>query len=42
MAAWLGHIAESLRAGAGDYTKTDAAIEEEFRGVKVRSRIEGL
>ncbi|MER6994810.1 type VII secretion target [Streptomyces sp. NPDC000410] len=42
VAGWLAHIAESLRAGARDYTKTDAAIEEAFRGVRVRSKIEGL
>ncbi|MBT2406181.1 MULTISPECIES: hypothetical protein [unclassified Streptomyces] len=44
VAGWLAHIAESLRAGARDHTKTDAAIEEAFRGVKPhrRSLLEGL
>ncbi|ATZ25810.1 hypothetical protein SLAV_19930 [Streptomyces lavendulae subsp. lavendulae] len=36
VAGWLAHIAESLRAGARDYTKTDAAIEDAFRGVRTR------
>ncbi|MEU9096182.1 hypothetical protein [Streptomyces sp. NPDC048361] len=34
VAGWLAQIAASLRAGAKDYTKTDAAIDEAFRGVK--------
>ncbi|MER5728997.1 WXG100 family type VII secretion target [Streptomyces sp. NPDC002138] len=43
VAGWLAHISESLRAGARDYTKTDAAIEEAFRGVhRRRSLIEDL
>ncbi|MFJ9645962.1 hypothetical protein [Streptomyces sp. NPDC101206] len=43
VAGWLAHIAESLRAGARDHTKTDTAIEEAFRGVKrPRSLLEGL
>ncbi|MDJ0382496.1 type VII secretion target [Streptomyces sp. G-G2] len=43
VAGWLAHIAESLRAGARDYDKTDAAIEDAFRGVRVRrSLIEDL
>lgn len=43
VAGWLAHIAESLRAGARDHTKTDAAIEEAFRGVTPRrSMLEGL
>ncbi|MET9700797.1 hypothetical protein ABZY31_28330 [Streptomyces sp. NPDC006529] len=43
VAGWLAHISESLRAGARDYIKTDAAIEEAFRGVRRRrSLIEDL
>ncbi|MFJ7170181.1 hypothetical protein ACIQUV_32335 [Streptomyces globosus] len=43
VAGWLAHIAESLRAGARDHTKTDTAIEEAFRGVKPRrSLLEGF
>ncbi|NXY96903.1 hypothetical protein HYE82_21460 [Streptomyces sp. BR123] len=43
VAGWLAHIAESLRAGARDHTKTDAAIEEAFRGITPRrSLLEGL
>ncbi|MFE7431212.1 hypothetical protein [Streptomyces sp. NPDC057545] len=43
VAAWLGHIAESLRAGARDYTKTDVAVDEAVRNVRSRrSLLEGL
>ncbi|MEV7729345.1 type VII secretion target [Streptomyces sp. NPDC087917] len=43
VAGWLAQIAESLRVGARDYTKTDHEIEEAFRGIKPRkSLLEGL
>ncbi|MEU9377905.1 hypothetical protein AB0D94_29670 [Streptomyces sp. NPDC048255] len=42
VAGWLAHIAESLRAGARDYNKTNAEIEQSFNGVKRRSLLEGL
>ncbi|MFB9387890.1 hypothetical protein ACFPM3_12085 [Streptomyces coeruleoprunus] len=43
VAGWIGRISESLRAGARDYTKTDAAVEESFQGrTRPRSALEGL
>ncbi|MFD7334682.1 hypothetical protein ACFV98_01590 [Streptomyces violascens] len=43
VAGWLAQIAASLRVGANDYTKTDAAIEEAFQGIKrPRSPFEGF
>ncbi|WP_225838128.1 hypothetical protein [Streptomyces sp. NK08204] len=38
--AWLAHIAESLRSTDGTYKKTDAAVEESARQVRVRSALE--
>ncbi|MER7467086.1 hypothetical protein [Streptomyces sp. NPDC097981] len=43
VAGWLAHIAESLRAGARDYRKTDTAIDESFMCIAPRrSNLEGL
>ncbi|MCJ1679028.1 hypothetical protein MTF65_17115 [Streptomyces sp. APSN-46.1] len=42
VAGWLAHIAESLRAGARDYSKTNVEIEQSFKGVTRRSGLEGL
>jgi uncharacterized protein YukE len=43
VAGWIAQIAAGLRAGALDYHKTDAAVEESFRGQsRPRSALEGL
>jgi hypothetical protein len=38
--AWLTHIAESLRSSDDTYTKTDAAVGDSARRVRVRSALE--
>ncbi|MBT2454170.1 WXG100 family type VII secretion target [Streptomyces sp. ISL-86] len=42
VAGWLAHIAESLRAAARDYGKTNTGIEQSFKGVTRRSGLDGL
>ncbi|MFE2928341.1 hypothetical protein [Streptomyces goshikiensis] len=42
VAGWLAHIAESLRAAARDYGKTNTETEQSFKGVTRRSGLDGL
>ncbi|GHE29900.1 hypothetical protein [Streptomyces hydrogenans] len=37
---WLAHIAESLRASDGTYTRTDVAVGQTAGQVRVRSALE--
>ncbi|MFI6942366.1 hypothetical protein ACIBI4_24100 [Streptomyces sp. NPDC050418] len=39
---WLAHIAESLRAGANDYGKTDAAVYDSLKAIRPRSGLDDL
>ncbi|MFD8979738.1 hypothetical protein [Streptomyces sp. NPDC059564] len=42
VAGWLAHIAESLRAGARDYGKTNVAVHDSFADLTRRSKLDGL